>query len=126
MAKPTTAPEMQRELQRELKRHVGVYAALGDETRVALIARLSDGEARSISALSDRRAITRQAVTKHLEVLEGAGLVRRSRLGRESLFTFEPDSFLSAKAAMERIAAHWDAALGRLKRSLESEGERPA
>jgi DNA-binding transcriptional ArsR family regulator len=109
------------ELQRELKRHIHVFAALGDETRVAIIAQLSDGKARSISRLTDRRTITRQAVTKHLEALEGAGLVRRSRLGRESLFTLDPNALFAAKAAMDRLSAHWDDALARLKQSVESD-----
>ena len=67
-----------------------MFAALGDETRLSVLARLSDGEPQSISRLTAGTSLTRQAVTKHLRVLEGAGVVRSVRAGRESLFELEP------------------------------------
>jgi DNA-binding transcriptional ArsR family regulator len=96
-----------------------VFAALGDRTRLSLLARLSDGEARSISALSADTRLTRQAVTKHLRVLEEAGLVSSLRVGRESRFAYRPEPLEEAKAYLDRVSAQWDAALGRLKALVE-------
>ena len=62
------------------------FAALGDPTRLAIIARLADGEPRSIAALTAGAPMTRQAMTKHLRVLEDAGLVASERAGREARF----------------------------------------
>lgn len=98
-----------------------VFAALGDPTRLALIARLSDGEPRSISALSADSAITRQAVTKHLRVLEGAGLLRGQRVGRESRFAFRPERVMEAKAYLEAVSSQWDETLERLRAFVEEE-----
>ena len=69
---------------------VQVFAALGDRTRLHLVDRLSDGRARSIADLTEGAAITRQAVTKHLRVLERAGVVEAERVGRESRFVLRP------------------------------------
>ncbi len=63
-----------------------IFAALGDRTRLALLGKLADGQARSIAALSTDTALTRQAITKHLHVLQDAGLVASLRVGRESRF----------------------------------------
>jgi DNA-binding transcriptional ArsR family regulator len=98
-----------------------VFAALGDPTRLALLARLSDGEPRSISALSVDSAITRQAVTKHLHVLEQAGLVRGERVGRESRFAFRPERVMEAKAYLESVSSQWDQRLERLRKFVEEE-----
>ena len=83
-----------------LKRRASVFAALGDETRLSVLARLCDGEPQSIARLTAGTELTRQAVTKHLRVLEGVGVVRSVRSGRESLFALEP-------APMERRVAIW-------------------
>jgi DNA-binding transcriptional ArsR family regulator len=96
-----------------------VFAALGDPTRLSLLARLSDGEARSIAALSADTHLTRQAVTKHLGVLEGAGLVASLRVGREHRFAYRPEPVAAARAYLDRVSAQWDAALGRLKALVE-------
>lgn len=98
-----------------------VFAALGDPTRLALLVRLSDGEPRSISALSADSAITRQAVTKHLRVLEQAGLVRGERVGRESRFAFRPERVMEAKAYLETVSSQWDETLERLRAFVEEE-----
>ncbi len=98
---------------------VPVFAALGDHTRLALLARLSDGESRSIAALSADAAMTRQAVTKHLHVLAGAGLVASVRVGRESRYVFRPEPLMDAKAYLEMVAGQWDDALSRLKSFVE-------
>ena len=96
-----------------------VFAALGDETRLKLIARLSGGESRSISQLTEGLKLTRQAISKHLRVLEGAGIVHGVRAGRESLFEFDPAPLQQAKSYLEVVSEEWDQALGRLKSFVE-------
>ena len=96
-----------------------VFAALGDPTRLSLLTRLSDGEARSIAKLSSDARISRQAITKHLHVLEEAGLVSRRRSGRESQFAYRPDSVAAAKAYLDLVSNQWDAALSRLRAFVE-------
>ena len=102
-----------------LRKALPVFAALGDETRLRLIAVLCTGGALSIAQLTADTDITRQAVTKHLQVLAEAGLVRDIRQGRERLWAFEPDRLDEARRSLESIAAQWDQALLRLKASLE-------
>ena len=97
----------------------GVFAALGDETRLALVARLSDGQPCSISKLTVGSRLTRQAITKHLHVLEGAGLVRCVRRGREHRFQFVPEPIDGIKQYLEQVSHQWDQALGRLKSFVE-------
>ena len=96
-----------------------VFAALGDPTRLSLLGRLSDGGARSIATLSADGRLTRQAVTKHLKVLEGAGLVSRARSGRETRYSFRPEPVDEARAYLDSVSAQWDAALGRLRAFVE-------
>jgi DNA-binding transcriptional ArsR family regulator len=96
-----------------------IFNALGHEARLALIGKLSRGQRQSISLLADGLALTRQGVTKHLRVLEQAGLVRNSRVGRESLFELEPNALAVARRRLEDISAQWDDALGRLKTFVE-------
>jgi DNA-binding transcriptional ArsR family regulator len=97
-----------------------VFAALGDPTRLKLVAKLSGGAPRSIAQLSEDHTVTRQAVTKHLRVLEGAGLVRGVRQGRESRFALEPQALAGARQALDQIAQQWNDALLRLKAFVES------
>src|SRR5688500_3682975 len=104
---------------RRLHRSAPVFAALGDETRLSLLAELSGGAPRSIAQLTQRRTLTRQAVTKHLRVLEGAGLVRAVRRGRESLFELEPESLDEALRTPEAISQQWDQALAEMKSIVE-------
>lgn len=96
-----------------------IFAALGDETRLALVARLSTGARSSISRLTEGSRVTRQAVTKHLRVLQHAGVVRSVRHGRERLFELDPRAIDHARAALEGISRQWDEALGRLKAFVE-------
>lgn len=96
-----------------------IFAALGDPTRLTLLARLSDGEGRSISALASETDLTRQAVTKHLQVLERAGLVRSARTGRETRYAYSPGPLDEAQTYLQQVADHWEAALGRLKAFVE-------
>ena len=96
-----------------------IFAALGDETRLALIDRLRDGEAQSISQLAEGWPITRQAITKHLKVLEEAGLVQMSRAGRESLFELTPQPLAEVRDYLDFVSTEWDQALLRLKAFVE-------
>jgi DNA-binding transcriptional ArsR family regulator len=96
-----------------------MFAALGDETRLALVKKLCGGEARSISELTSGSKLTRQAVTKHLQVLERVGIVRCIRSGRETLFEFDPRPFADMKEYLEFVSAQWDGALERLQAFVE-------
>jgi DNA-binding transcriptional ArsR family regulator len=96
-----------------------LFAALGDETRLRLLLRLSSGGPRSISRLSAKSRVSRQAITKHLEVLSHAGLVRSSRRGRERIWQLEPERLADAREYLQGISRLWDDALGRLKGFLE-------
>ena len=95
------------------------FAALGDETRLALVIKLADGQLHSISRLTRGTPLTRQAVTKHLRVLETAGIVRNARAGRESLFEFNPQPILGLREYIDLVSAEWDQALARLKVLVE-------
>jgi DNA-binding transcriptional ArsR family regulator len=96
-----------------------LFAALGDETRLKLLVRLSSTGPESISRLSARSPVTRQAITKHLDVLSRAGLIRGSRRGRERIWEVEPKRLAEARLYLDRISRLWDDALGRLKRFVE-------
>ena len=98
-----------------LQKSAPVFAALGDPTRLRLIAALCAGGALSIAQLTAGTAISRQAVTKHLEVLADAGLVRDIRQGRERLWELEPSRVDEARRSLDAIAVQWDQALARLK-----------
>ena len=99
--------------------HAPVFAALGDETRLALVAKLCRGQPRSISQLTAGSRLTRQAITKHLRVLETAGVVRSVRSGRESLFAFDPEPIEEIKKYLDAVSEQWDQALSRLKSFVE-------
>lgn len=96
-----------------------VFAALGDPTRLELVARLGDGERHSITELTHGLALTRQAVTKHLQVLSDAGLVNRKRAGRESRFAIRPKALTGARDYLASISAQWDDAIARLRDVVE-------
>ena len=96
-----------------------VFAALGDPTRLRLVATLCAGGALSIAQLTAGTAVTRQAVTKHLETLAAAGLVRDLRQGRERLWGLEPARIDEARRSLDAISAQWDRALQRLKTFVE-------
>lgn len=99
-----------------------IFSALGDETRLHLLARLSEEGPLSITRLSERSVVTRQAITKHLNVLSEAGLVTDRHTGRERVFRLELARVQDARKALEQISAQWDVALGRLKSLLEDDG----
>lgn len=95
-----------------------LFAALGDATRLKLVARLCAGPG-SITQLTSGSSITRQAITKHLQVLAAAGLVKDVRRGREHIWEFEAQRLAEARRCLDEISRQWDAALGRLKRFVE-------
>ena len=99
--------------------HAPVFAALGDETRLSLVAKLCSGPPHSISQLAKGSKVTRQAITKHLRVLESAGIVHGVRRGRESLFEFDPEPIEIIKEYLDLVSEQWDQALSRLKSFVE-------
>jgi DNA-binding transcriptional ArsR family regulator len=111
---PRSVPE------RRLTGAAPIFAALGDERRLALVARLCAGGPRSITQLTEGSDVTRQAVTKHLQVLAGAGLLRGTRRGRERIWEVEPARLEEARRTLALISARWDDALERLRRFTEA------
>jgi DNA-binding transcriptional ArsR family regulator len=104
-----------------LRNSVQVFAALGDRTRLDIVARLSAAGPLSITRLTAGADVTRQAITKHLNILAGAGLVRDIRVGRERLWEVETRQLEEARRCLDRISGQWDEALQRLKRAVEGE-----
>jgi len=102
-----------------LRTRASVFAALGDETRLAVLAKLCNGVPQSISRLTAGTDLSRQAVTKHLRVLANAGVVRNIRSGRESLFELEPQPIEQVRDYLDQVSRQWDDALARLKSHVE-------
>jgi len=96
-----------------------IFAALGDQTRLALVAKLCRRQPYSISQLTHGSKLTRQAITKHLRVLQSAGIVHSVRRGRESLFEFDPQPIEGIKEYLDFVSGQWDQALSRLKSFVE-------
>lgn len=96
-----------------------LFAALGDETRLAIVAKLCHGELRSISQLTAGSHLTRQAITKHLRVLQSARLVQSARSGRENRFKLHPEPIAELRDYLGFVSAQWDQALVRLKSFVE-------
>jgi len=101
------------------QRRSPVFAALGDETRLLLVAKLCGGQRHSISQLTKGSKLTRQAITKHLRVLQRAGIVRCIRTGRESRFEFNPQPIEGIREYLDFVSQQWDEALSRLKSFVE-------
>jgi len=104
---------------RALANPAPVFAALGDATRLGLVSRLSDGQARSIAQLAGGLSLTRQGVTKHLRVLEQAGIVSSNRVGRENQFSYVPAPIEHLRSYLDTVSEQWDEALSRLKTFAE-------
>ncbi len=105
----------------QLQETAPVFAALGDSTRLALLARLQDGRAHAIVDLTEGSGLSRQAISKHLNVLQAAGLVRQQRVGRERRYLFHPKGIERARTYLETASAQWDAAITRLKLFAEQD-----
>ena len=99
--------------------HAPVFRALGDETRLSLVAKLCAGKPRSISQLTRGSSLTRQAITKHLHVLERADIVHSVHRGRESLFELNPAPIEEMKKYLDQVSEQWDRTLARFKAFVE-------
>src|SRR3984893_5314920 len=104
---------------RVIAKRAPVFAALGDETRLSLVAKLCRGQPRSISQLTRGSKLTRQAITKHLRVLESVGIVHGVRKGRESRFEFDPEPIDGIREYLDFVSEQWDQALSRLRSFVE-------
>jgi DNA-binding transcriptional ArsR family regulator len=91
------------------------FAALGDPTRLRLVSRLTGRGPLSITQLADGLPITRQAVTKHLRVMEDAGVVRSAPRGRERVWQLDERRLQLARRHLETISREWDRRLARLE-----------
>jgi DNA-binding transcriptional ArsR family regulator len=98
-----------------------VFAALGDDTRLHIVARLCGDGPLSIVQLADGAQVSRQAVTKHLHALRQAGLARSSRVGRERIWELETKRLSEARRCLDQISQDWDAAIGRLRAFVEKQ-----
>ena len=96
-----------------------VLAALGDETRLRIVSKLSSGGPLSIAKLTEGAQISRQAITKHLQALFDAGIVRSERQGRERIWTLEPKRIDDVRRYLAQISQQWDDALERLRAAVE-------
>src|SRR5690349_23663607 len=96
-----------------------VFFALGDGTRLSVVRRLGTGGALSATALSDGAKVTRQAIVKHLQVLEGAGLVTHEKRGREVLYALDTGRLEQARSFLDSVSASWDRAIERLRLLVE-------
>src|ERR1044071_9123429 len=92
-----------------------LFFALGDDTRLSVVRKLGTGTALSATALSDGAKVTRQAIVKHLQVLEGAGLVTHEKKGREVLFSLEARRLDEGREFLDGVSAGWDRAIERLR-----------
>jgi DNA-binding transcriptional ArsR family regulator len=107
----------------ELQETAPVFAALGDNTRLRLLARLQDGEAHAVVDLTEGTGLSRQAISKHLAILHNAGLVRQQRVGRESRYRFHTKGIERARTYLETASAQWDTTIARLKMFTEQDSE---
>lgn len=115
MPKPSSAAALS-----GAKHSAPIFAALGDEMRLRLVFRLCDDGPMSITRLAAGSKVTRQAITKHLRVMEDAGLVRCKRHGRESVWQLKQDGLKDARHYLDLISRQWDDALGRLRNFVEN------
>jgi DNA-binding transcriptional ArsR family regulator len=98
-----------------------VFAALGDETRLAVVTRLCTTGPQSIVRLTEGTDVSRQAITKHLHALAHAGLVRSKRFGRERIWEMQPSRLADARRYLDQISAQWDHAIDRLRALVEDD-----
>lgn len=96
-----------------------IFSALGNKTRLSVVKKLSRGTALSATWLSDGEDVTRQNITKHLQVLEAAGLIKREKRGREVLYALEAEQFEDAHMFLTDVSAGWDRAINRLQQLVE-------
>ena len=102
-----------------LAESAAIFAALGDPTRLRLVNRLCETGPLSIAQLAVGEPVTRQAVSKHLQALEAAGITRSSRDGRRRIWELQPDRLVEVRRHLETISSQWDDAIGRLRNLVE-------
>lgn len=110
---------VQQRLKVNLRQHARMFSALGDETRLGIIARLCKNQPLSLAELTHGTRLTRQAVSKHLRILENAGLVESAHVGRETLFEVRTKRLADLRKHLDVISQQWDGALERLKSFVE-------
>ena len=98
-----------------------LFAALGDKTRLRIVARLCEDGPLSIARLTEGSKISRQAVTKHLMALTRSGIVRSDLAGRERIFRLETKRLRDVRGYLDEISVRWDQALGRLRAFVEAD-----
>ena len=96
-----------------------LFAALGEPTRLSVVDRLRDGSERSIASIATGLPISRQALTKHLKVLEAVGIANSRRLGRETVYRIDPAGLIAAERWIADVSSQWDSAIDRLKKHVE-------
>ena len=96
-----------------------LFSALGDHNRLRIVVRLCNGGPSSTSQVTQAVSVTRQAATKHLELLQAAGLVSSSRRGRERIWTLQTQPLAQASDFLEQLSRRWDAAIDRLRAYVE-------
>lgn len=99
-----------------------LFKALADPTRRQMVEVLSRGE-RTVGELAEPLAMTLAGASKHVGVLEGAGLVRREKRGRERVCRLDPAAMFALRDWVERYAAFWDAQLDALDKALKEDGD---
>jgi len=97
-----------------------MFAALGDATRLRLVARLCDAGPQSTMRLARGAQVSRQAISKHLAVLEAAGLARGARMGREHIWELERRRLAQVQSWLNQISREWDTAIDRLRIFVEN------
>ncbi len=95
-----------------------LFFALGDPTRLSLLDKLGVGQL-SATELAEDAKVSRQAIVKHLQVLEGAGLLRTKKQGREVLYIVQPRRLQEVQEYLEMISSGWDEALVRLQKMVD-------
>ena len=108
-------------LDRKVRETAPLFAALGDSTRLGIVGRLAGGAVLSIAALTAGTGVTRQAITKHLQVLDEVGLVHSAWQGRERVWSLEPAQIDVARETLDLISAQWTSALERLAAFVEAD-----
>ena len=121
--RPQAAPRMRNSASAgaNLAKAAPIFAALADETRLRIVARLCGKGPMSIARLADGARVSRQAVTKHLNALEDAGLARSSRAGRERIWELRTSRLSEVRSYLDRISHDWDAAVERLRAFVEKQ-----
>jgi DNA-binding transcriptional ArsR family regulator len=112
---------MSRSVVQKIASAAPVFAALGDDTRLKIVARLCTDGPQSIARLTDGSDVSRQAITKHLNLLAETGLVKSTREGRERVWQIRPTRLVEARRYLDQISDQWDAAIGRLRHLVEED-----